>query len=701
MMRFRKSSSKWMQAVVACILATQIGWLPVAQAASGPTDNSTLQSARGGAPQSAPNPGNVGGGSFTGGASYAVPIRVAPGVGGVQPNLSLGYSSHSAQKGSWVGAGWSLSLGSVSRSLQYGLPTYDNVKDTFVYNGENLDNTFSNLGGRWYTQRESFLDIETVPAGSAASTNINAWEVRSKSGTTSRFGQRNGATAEDCVIRNPNQINKIFSWLLCEVEDVHGNLMRVYYDRSDAGNAHPDRIEYGTGADLNRRVVFNLEGRSDQSEAYIAGFLQKMTLRLDDIEVEAIKPGTSTWELIRRYDLIYGAPSFDSGRSLLREAREYGADNGAVTAPLKTAFSYRSNYGPAGAPLNTGWSLATAGEFDWGPSMSLVDTENGDTGVRLGDVDGDGLPDLVKVFADPATINFDQPFASTATMTADSGVYLNTGSGFSSNVSGAWPIPTGSFWAPYLAMRVDGETWSTGRSLLDITGDGRVDFVGGTLNLNNRFRATPWWPQREYWNGGEMYDLFFWPWHTSSESGWRWSDPYGSTRGDSYPMPDPGSDDYLVPTLAEIGVSLEGEPKMITLSGNTRFADLQGDGLPDMIVRGARARYAVDCAYVLGGCFPQSYICFNEEEQQEPALRQLRLGFGASYVIYNTGADTSGDVRFDYPALTTTPGVEIENFNTTWPGGNCHFKFFSSTDYQPCDPTDIACHPYLLSLIHI
>ncbi len=685
MQRFRKSSTKWMQAYMACILATQVSLLPIAEAASGPTDNSTIQSGRGGSPQSAPNIGNVGAGSFNGAATYAVPIEVALGTGGVQPNLSLSYSSHAARGASWVGSGWNLTLGAVSRSLEDGIPEYDNTKDTFVFDGQELDNTFSNLGGRWYTQQESFLDIQTVPAGSAAATNIDAWEVRGKSGTTSRFGRRNGALAEDCVIRNPNQGNKIYSWQLCEIEDVHGNLMRVYYDTSDTGNAHLQRIEYGTSTALNRRVVFTLEGRTDHSDTYTAGFLQQMTKRLDEVDVEAIRPGTSIWELIRRYDLIYGNASYDSGRSLLREVHEYGTDADEVvpTTPFKITFGYQSNYNSSGSPVTTGWTLD--GGFNWGPSFSLVDTNNGDQGVRLGDVDGDGRPDLVKVFANPATFDFANPPASSVTITADSGVYLNTGSGFSATASTAWPIPPNSpLYRPFFAMNVDGEVWSTGRSLMDITGDGRVDFVGGSFYMNNKARA-PW--SSGDWIGGEFYDLISWPWYTSSESGWNFSVPYGSSDGINWSLLP--TIDQMVSETGKTAVSLEGEPKVITISGNTRFADLQGDGLPDMIVRGARARYAVDCLPIQGfGCIPSSYICFNEETSPD------RFAFGASYVIYNSGKDTAGNVYFEYPSISTS-FVPIENFNPSLPGGNCQFLFFRSTDYQPCDPTDISCHPYL------
>src|ERR1700690_359872 len=53
---------------------------------------------------------------FTGAASNSIPIVVAPGRVGVEPKLSLNYSSQ--QGDGWIGIGWSLDAGSIQRNTQ-------------------------------------------------------------------------------------------------------------------------------------------------------------------------------------------------------------------------------------------------------------------------------------------------------------------------------------------------------------------------------------------------------------------------------------------------------------------------------------------------------------------------------------------------------------------------------------------------------
>src|SRR5262245_53955194 len=48
---------------------------------------------------------------FTGAATFAFPLSVPPGTGGMQPSLALGYNNQQRED-SWVGYGWSFSLGS-------------------------------------------------------------------------------------------------------------------------------------------------------------------------------------------------------------------------------------------------------------------------------------------------------------------------------------------------------------------------------------------------------------------------------------------------------------------------------------------------------------------------------------------------------------------------------------------------------------
>jgi len=63
---------------------------------------------------------------FTGAATFAVPIQVPPGRGGIEPKLVLNYNSFRKNPNSWVGYGWELDLGSVVRISDQGTVDYVN-----------------------------------------------------------------------------------------------------------------------------------------------------------------------------------------------------------------------------------------------------------------------------------------------------------------------------------------------------------------------------------------------------------------------------------------------------------------------------------------------------------------------------------------------------------------------------------------------
>ena len=71
----------------------------------------------------------------TGTGSMSVPIAISPGRGGFGPQLSLSYDS-GAGNGPF-GLGWSLSIPSIRRKTDKGLPTYldEEESDTFVLAG--------------------------------------------------------------------------------------------------------------------------------------------------------------------------------------------------------------------------------------------------------------------------------------------------------------------------------------------------------------------------------------------------------------------------------------------------------------------------------------------------------------------------------------------------------------------------------------
>src|SRR3989339_1375955 len=57
---------------------------------------------------------------FSGAAVYNYALTAPQGRNGLQPSLNLYYNSHNRSIDSWVGQGWSLSLGAITRSTRKG-----------------------------------------------------------------------------------------------------------------------------------------------------------------------------------------------------------------------------------------------------------------------------------------------------------------------------------------------------------------------------------------------------------------------------------------------------------------------------------------------------------------------------------------------------------------------------------------------------
>ena len=78
---------------------------------------------------------------FTGAATYSYTFRTPPGVAGLSPELSLEYNSQVMDEGSaysqasWVGMGWSLDTGAITRNMH---GTNDEKDDTFLISANGI-----------------------------------------------------------------------------------------------------------------------------------------------------------------------------------------------------------------------------------------------------------------------------------------------------------------------------------------------------------------------------------------------------------------------------------------------------------------------------------------------------------------------------------------------------------------------------------
>ena len=199
----------------------------------------------------------------TGTGSITVPIATSPGRSGFGPQLSLSYDSGSGNGP--FGFGWSLSVPSITRKTDKGLPKYHDAEDSdvFILSGsEDLVPTLiknevgkwepevlpdRTVGGQIYRIRRYRPRIEGLFARIERWTNKTDsqdtfWRSTSKDNITTWYGR----TAESRV-QDPSDPTRIFSWLICQTHDDKGNVLVYSYKQEDS-----TRIDLGRVHERNR-----------------------------------------------------------------------------------------------------------------------------------------------------------------------------------------------------------------------------------------------------------------------------------------------------------------------------------------------------------------------------------------------------------------------------------------------------------------
>ena len=187
----------------------------------------------------------------TGTGSLSVPIFVSPGRSGFGPQLSLSYDSGSGNGP--FGFGWSLSLPSVSRKTDKGLPRYRDAdgSDVFVLSGaEDLVPVFKkDSEGKWIhnpngdlvfdeESRDGYVVRRYRPRIEGLFARIERWTRKdnrdthwrsiSKDNILTVYGRNEGSRIFD-----PADNSRVFSWLICESYDDKGNAILYEYKAED------------------------------------------------------------------------------------------------------------------------------------------------------------------------------------------------------------------------------------------------------------------------------------------------------------------------------------------------------------------------------------------------------------------------------------------------------------------------------------
>ncbi len=180
----------------------------------------------------------------TGTGSMSVPIATSPGRSGFGPQLSLSYDS-GAGNGPF-GFGWSLSLPSITRKTDKGLPQYRDAEesDVFILSGtEDLAPVLNANGTRWsetciidgmeYRIHRYRPRIEGLFARIERWTRLSDGDVHWRSISRDNILTLYGKDAHS-RIADPKDPRRIFSWLICETRDDKGNAVVYEYKPEDS-----------------------------------------------------------------------------------------------------------------------------------------------------------------------------------------------------------------------------------------------------------------------------------------------------------------------------------------------------------------------------------------------------------------------------------------------------------------------------------
>ena len=393
----------------------------------------------------------------TGTAHHGVGIQLPPGPAGHTPSLALNYEGGNGNGP--LGYGWELALPFVQRRTDQGLPTYGaNVgfarTDTFISDAK--EELVPQTNGYYFCKNEgAFIRYAQV---------TNHWEATLPNGTRLEFGLTdNGRIQETNTAR-------VFSWLLERETDTHGNTILYTYSafpgEQNRNQKYLTGVAYGPGAapwSNFHFVTLLYQDRPDWFEDCRAGFAVRTGKRLAQILVgtqgPAVLPGHQAGDfnqdsvtdyLDRSYQLTYlnyaGTNSF---WSLLASVQCFGSD-GLTALPAHT-FGY--------SVCNPPDRVSAAGAIIGGANEPAFVMDN--RLVEVVDLNGDGLPDLLKTDA--------QGGQHTA--------YLNQGI----TNSGSGPVIQ---WSAGVPVGGDPQAWNVSLAattdvafLSDMDGDGLADLV--------------------------------------------------------------------------------------------------------------------------------------------------------------------------------------------------------------------------------
>jgi hypothetical protein len=317
--------------------------------------------------------------SELGAGTYTIPIAVPPGTAGMQPTLSLVYSSQSGN--GLLGVGWLLSgLPVVTRCprtiVQDGASGGINhdSNDRFCIEGQRLVAISGVYGAdqtEYRTEREGFSKI--VSYGNAG-TGPASFKVWTKSGQVMEFG----ATGDSRIEAQGKTTARL--WAVNKISDTKGNFLSASYIEDNVnGEYRPARVDYTGNASASVspfasvRFVYETRPAADTTALYEAGSIVKTTQRLKAVQT------FSGETLVNNYKINYETASPPTLRSRVTSVQLCSISD--VCLPAQQ-FTWQNGGGNL-TQINNAVSILAAG--GWKTTYE----------VYPGDYNGDGVTDAI------------------------------------------------------------------------------------------------------------------------------------------------------------------------------------------------------------------------------------------------------------------------------------------------------------------
>ncbi|MEM9173874.1 MAG: SpvB/TcaC N-terminal domain-containing protein [Myxococcota bacterium] len=297
-----------------------------------------------------------------------------------------------------AGVGWHLSASAIECSRRFGVPDFA-ACDRFELDGELLVGATDQGGG---VTRYHTLNESFDRIRRFAD---GSWDVTTQDGTRRRYGvDAQSRYGTDGVTAR---------WVLAEIVDVFGNLIEFTYTRFEpSGLPYLASVSYAGGT---RSISFRYEDRPDVLETYSGGLREVLAKRLSEVIVYS----GATLAVNHRLEFAYAAPGeYATERSRLASVTRFGTDcttettrpslAGCVGLPPRR-FAYTDLPADVPAQYVETSTAAIPSEITASIYASLPDYEVGvaypdSYGVTWADVNGDGLDDLVRADCAPPCI---------------------------------------------------------------------------------------------------------------------------------------------------------------------------------------------------------------------------------------------------------------------------------------------------------